>query len=258
MTTPRNHEQDGVITGGIIAAAGLALLLLPTLVGLDMMAIGYALTLFGLLIFITGLVTLWLYRPRAKALARILSGQGLLAHWVYDPARAEENAAREFAEYRERNRALFIITAILIVVIGAPVLVIPLARDGALDGSDPIALIIVGVYFAIIPLLALVAYVTPRLAYRRALADGAHAYIAEDGVYYNGALHTWRQPLCDLLQVEVEQKGKQAMLRFELRYLTRVGVVQYDRRVTRVPVPEGQEEKAEEIVARLGKQAEEK
>jgi hypothetical protein len=231
------------------------MMLWPSLVEMDMMNGGYALRFVGLFVILCGLVVWWFYHAREATLSRIFSGRGLLAHWVYDPQQVGQHAAAELHEYWQRNRSLFIITTVLIVVIGVPVLVIPLISEGMLSDSDGIGLIIVALYFALIPLLGLVAYLTPRMAYRRALADGANVYVAEDGVFVGGALHTWRQPLSHLRQVTLERRGERTALRFDIRYFTKLGTFHYETQTLRVPVPDGQEEKAEEIVRRLSEQA---
>ncbi len=224
------------------------MILLPALSGMDMMSGGYALWFIGLFVVITGLVTLWLYRARAAALARLFAGKGVLAHWTLDPTQVQKHAAAELADARENNRGLFLITAILFVVIGIPVLVVPLWED-LVFWNDPIALTIVGCYFAVIPLLGLFAWEMPRLAYRRALQDGADVYIGKDGVFVNGALHTWKQPFTDLRRVRFNRQAKPPALEFDtLRgTLTRLGVVHFKTYTVAVPVPSEQEEQAENV-----------
>ena len=171
MTEQRNREKDGVIVGLLITAVGVLMLLLPSLTEMDMMAGGYALQFVGLFVLITGVVTLWFYRARAAVLARLFAGKGLLAHWTLDAVQVQQQAAAELAETSEGNRVLFWVTAVLFLVIGIPVLVVPTWRD--LLRGDSIAVTIVGGYFAIVPLLGLFAWGMPRLAYRRAVQAGA-------------------------------------------------------------------------------------
>jgi len=246
---PPNRELRGVYAGAIITAAGVLMILLPSLSAMDMMSGGYALQFIGLFVVITGLVTLWFYRARAAALARIFAGEGVLAHWTLDPTEVRKHAAAELAEVSENNRGLFLITAILFVVIGIPVLVIPLWHD-LVEWPDPIACVIVGGYFAVIPLLGLFAWGMPQLAYRRALQDGAEVYMGKDGVFVNGALHTWKQPFTDLRRVRFHRQAKPPALEFDtLRgTLTRLGVVYFKTYTVAVPVPAGQEEQAENAV----------
>ena len=168
--------------------------------------------------------TLVLPRPHNR-LARLFAGEGLLAHWTVDALQVQKQATPELAETRERNRGLFWITAILFVVIGIPVLVVPTWRD--LLRGDSIAVAIVGCYFAVVPLLGLFAWGMPRLAYRRAVQAGAEVYIGQDGVFVNGALHTWKQPFTNLRRVRFKRQAKPPVLEFDIRTLTRLGVVHF-------------------------------
>jgi hypothetical protein len=229
----------------LITAVGVLMILLPSLSSMDMMTGGYALQFVGLFGLIAGLVTLWFYRARAAALARLFAGESVLAHWTLDSRQVQKHAAAELAEVSENNRGLFLIMAILFVVIGIPVLVVPSWRD--LERGDSIALTIVGCYFAIIPLLGSFAWGMPRLAYRRAVQDGAEVYIGKDSVFVNGALHTWKQPFTDLRRVRFNRQSKPPALEFDIRTLTRLGVVHFKTYTVRVPVPAGQEEQAENL-----------
>jgi hypothetical protein len=240
MSGPPNSETSGVRAGWLILAAGVALLLGPSLAGMDMMGGGYALGFIGIVVAATGLVTLWIYGARAAALDRILSGAGLLAHWTYDPEEAQRHALEEFEDNRRTNRNLFLVVAVMFVVVGAIVFSGPL-----LQGED--LGLLLALYFGLVPLLGLVAWATPRLAYRRALQAGADVYIGQDGVYVRGALHTWKQPFSRLKRVRLELDRVQPALQFDIRYLTRLGLLHYETRTVQVPVPRGQERQAEEV-----------
>ena len=240
MNSQPNSERSGVRAGWLILAAGAIMLLGPTLAGMDMMGGGYALGFIGILVAATGLVTLWMYGARAAALDRILSGVGLLAHWTYDPEEARRHAQEEFEDYRRTNRNLFVVVAVMFVVVGAIVFIGPLLRGEDLS-------LLLALYFGLIPLLGLVAWATPRLAYRRALQAGADAYIGQDGVYVRGALHTWKQPFSHLKRVRLKLDREQPALQFDIRYLTRLGMLHYETRTVEVQVPRGQESQAEEV-----------
>ena len=250
--SPRNSEKDGVIAGLLITGVGGLMLLLPSLTEMDMMAGGYALGFIGLFVLITGGVILWFYLARATVLAHLLAGEGLLAHWTLEAMQVQKQAAAELAETREGNRGLFWVTAILFVVIGIPALIVPTWRD--LLRGDSIALTIVGCYFAVIPLLGLFAWGMPRLAYRRAVQAGAEVYIGQDGVFVNGALHTWKQPSTSLRHVRFNRQANPPALEFDIRTLTRLGVVYFKTYTVTVPVPAGQEAQAENVARALARQ----
>jgi hypothetical protein len=102
-------------------------------------------------------------------------------------------------------------------------------------------------YFALIPVIGLVAWLAPRVAYRRAMQEATEVYIAEHGVYLRGALHTWKQPFSSLRRVRFERKSNPPVLSFVLRHLTRVGWVHYQTEVLDVRVPQGHEAAAERV-----------
>lgn len=245
MNEQRNSEKNGVIVGELIMAVGGLMVLLPSLTEMDMMAGGYALQFIGLFVLLTGGVTLWFYRARAAAWARLFAGEGLLAHWSLEASQVQHQAAAELAETNERNRLLLGLMAILFLIIGIPILVIP-AWDDLMRG-DSVAVVIVVCYFAVVPLLALFAWAMPRRAYQRAMQAGAEVYIGPDGVFVNGALHTWKQPLTSLRRVRFNREVNPPALEFNIRTLTRLGVTTFQTYTVEVPVPAGQEEQAENV-----------
>ncbi len=246
MAMLNNREQIGVTIGWLITALGSALIIVPPWIGANMMRGGYALQFIGILVVATGLLIIWLWRARANVMARLLAGDNLLAQWTYAPAQAQRYAAATFAEAREQNRGVFFITATLFVVIGIPVLVIPLWHD-LVEWPDPFAWIIVGGYFALIPVLGLFAWGMPLLAYRRALQDGAQVWIARDGLFVNGALYTWQRPLSFLRRVRFNHAANPPALQFDIANLTRLGVLHYATTTVRVPVPPDQAAQAENV-----------
>jgi hypothetical protein len=74
----------------------------------------------------------------------------------------------------------------------------------------------------------------------------ADAYIGKDGVCVRGALHTWKQSFTQLKQVRLELDREQPALEFDIRYLTRLGVLHHETRTVEVQVPRAQESQAEE------------
>jgi hypothetical protein len=244
---PPNRERTGVRAGIVIALIGVALMIVPSVSGMNMMNGGYALQFIGLFVGLVGLVVFLVYRPRAAAFKRIVAGDGQLAHWTVAPAQVQQEAAAEMAETYAMNRGLFLITTVLIVVIGVPVLVVPMWGD-LVRGSDPIAAVVLLCYFSIIPLLGLFAWGMPRLAYRHALQDGAHVYVTGEGVFFHGAFHTWKTPFAKLLAVRYACDRRPHTLEFDIRYLTRLGVIHYETTTVRVPVPPGEERQAEKVL----------
>ncbi len=244
MTSQRNQEIGGVIVAMALIVIGLTLIFAPALAGMNMMSGGYALRFIGIFIALCGLIVLWFYGRRYAIMARILAGQDILAHWRHAPADAQADAEREFRQRWQQNRSVFLVMAALFIIIGLPVLIIPILQD-----PDEVGLIILGIYLGIIPLLGLVAWGAPRLAYRRARrAAGDEVIISVEGIYVRGALETWREPLSDLVGVSIDHHARHPQLTFEIRNLTRLGVVHYSTRTVAAPIPASEMAAAEDVV----------
>lgn len=107
-----NTERRGLVAGGIVGLAGLLLLTLPSLLGVDGMSGGFALGVLGLLVAILGVVMIVLFRPRARVLGRMLSGEDLLVHWEFDSPQFERQVERDTRAQLAQNRGLLLIVAI--------------------------------------------------------------------------------------------------------------------------------------------------
>ena len=237
-----NSERPVFILGLVVAAIGIFLMLLPSLLEMDMMSGGYGLRFIGLFVTLCGLVVAWFYRARVTVLDRMLTGQGILARWTYEWAEYRGQVNKAYAQRSEDNRNLLKATAIIMLVVYAAVFTVPVLR-----GEDVLPLILL-LYFGLLGVLAVPALGAPWLAHRRALQANPDTYISEEGVYLHGALHTWKQPFWELKCVALDTRGDKRALEFDMRYLTRLGWVHYETTTLTVPVPPGQEETADKVV----------
>jgi len=236
-----NPERIGVFVGvGVLVVAAI-LFLLPWATAMDMMNGGYALQFIGFFLLISGGVVLFFWQRRAALFDQIMAGRNVLAHWRYSPSQSQEHARRELQERSAYNRAIYATMLFFAVICGCIFFVIP-----AWQGEMPAAAILA--WFGFFAFLGLVAWGAPQLSYRRALKSSPQAYISQDGLYINGALHAWRQPLTRLVGVAYHPDTSPPELEFKLSYLTRVGVVTTQIETVHVPVPAGEEETAREIV----------
>jgi hypothetical protein len=242
MNIRRNPEITGLIVGVIVTVAGGVLILLPFLAGLNMMQAGYALLFLGFFVVLVGLITAGLFGYRAARLEAIFSGEKLLAHWLYDPLQVERQAQRDLQETRNRNRVLFLVMAGFMVAC-----IVLFSAYGYLSGEGDSMPGFIRLMLGILLLLAAFAFGMPPLQYRRALRSSHEAYIAGNGLYINGALHTWNAPLAGLDDVSFVEENHAARLVFSLRYLTRGGTIGYETYTVEVPVPRGEEETARRI-----------
>lgn len=238
----RNPETTGLIVGLALALVGGLLMLLPPLAGMDGFDGGFALQFLGLFILLTGLVTTAIFAYRARRLEAMFREQEVLAHWVYDPRQKREQARRDLATTRSRNRALLLIVAAFMVACTALFVVI-----GMLEGEEDSMPMFVAIMAGVLAVVAAFALAMPYLQYRRTLQSRGEAIIAGNGLYLNGVLHTWNAPLAHMAGVDLVTDGGQARLLFNLRSLSRTGVEGYEDYCVEVPVPPGKEAAARRV-----------
>ena len=241
-TVRRNSEVTGLIVGLVLALVGGLLMLLPPLTGMDGFDGGFALQFLGLVVLLTGVVTAVIFAQRTRRLEAMFRGQELLAHWVYDPRQQQEQARRDLATTRGRNRLLLLLVAAFVVACTVLFVVI-----GFLEGEEENMPGFVAIMFGVLAVVAAFALVMPSLQYRHALRSSGEAIIAGNGLYLNGVLHTWNAPLAGMEGVELVDDGGQARLLFSLRSLDRTGPGGYQDYCVEVPVPSGEEATARRV-----------
>jgi len=243
MTIRRNSELTGLYISLAGGAAGLLLIALPLLAGLDGMAGGYALAYVGALILLTGAVSAAFFGHRARRLVALFSGRNLLARWRYAPLQVEEQARRERRATSRNNLSLILTIAVFMLACTGL-----FVGYGFLSGEGENMPAFAGIMLAILLLLAAFAFGMPAVQYRRALRSDPEALIGTDGLYINGALHTWSPPLAGLDGVSLVSDEAGARLSFAVRSRTGLGPGSYSAYTVEVPVPPGDEETARGIV----------
>ena len=225
--------------GLIIIAVGVALIIVPGLVGADMMRVGYGLGFIGVFLAVVGAVVGVFYWIRAAALQKILAGENLLVHWRYEPVQWQRYAEAEFERARADKRSLFWLVAVISAVVG-----------GIFYIADPKGgLWVVVVLAGLLVVLGILAFVVPRLEYNRNRQSVGEALISPEGVYLNRHFHIWNRLGSRLVSVSLVE-GDPAAIQFEIAYPARTGT-QVD--TVRVPIPRGQAAVAQQVMARLGK-----
>ncbi len=234
MVRQRNPENTGVVIGCALVLLGVAMIVVPGLVGMDMMKGGYALGFVGVFVIIMGLVIAAVYWRRAAAVRQILAGDNWLVHWQYEPDEWQRYAQEEFELDSQEKRGLFWLVIAIMAVVG---LVFWIADP---EGGIWVAAVLAGVAV----LLAFFAFVMPWLEHRRRQRVTGEAIIASEGVYLAGRLHLWRQLGSRLSNVSIIGQDP-AMIEFQIEAPTRTGTQVY---AVRVPIPRGQEEAAQQVV----------
>lgn len=244
MTLRRNSEVGGLVAGIVMAVAGGLLMVLPFVLDMDMMGGGYALLTVGLFLVVTGLITAAVFWSRVARLQAIFAGKNLLAQWVYSPLQVQAQAGRDLEQARAANRArLLLVTGLMLACI------VLFAAYGYLSGEGDSMPAFIGLMLGVLAVVAAFAFLVPVVQHRRALRSSGEALIAANGLYINGALHTWNAPLAGLDGVSLLEDGDPSRLVFHLRTLSRANATLYESYTVEVPVPPGELEKARQVEA---------
>jgi hypothetical protein len=225
----------------LLFAAVFAVLCGYASTSIDGMEGGYALAFVSFFLAITGVAVAVLFFHRARVMDSILKGSRVLAHWVYSAEEAEKSAKREYGDYQERNRGLFIIIGGMLVIV-ALIFIIFLGEGGLITGIFLLGFTV---------FLFIVSRVVPVIVLKQTLKAPKEAFIAENGIVYEGAVYPFHSFLMkmDGVTLKKESSGIPPVLVFSFIQLTGIILSPYE---IAIPVPADQLEKAEEIAHHLG------
>ncbi len=178
----RNTQMRRVRISLAAAAAGFFMTASVPLFDIDISGGGGAMIMVGLLIGFTGLIVALLFVKFARVLGRMIRGEGVLAHWTYDPAFWKAFLAGEEREVKGEMRGLFIIVASLCGLVFVSVLI-----------ADVQAAMWIGAALAVtLALCALGAWHRVRCLRGNAAAGSVpEVLIGREGVWLNGDFFTW-------------------------------------------------------------------
>jgi hypothetical protein len=226
----------------LIAAVIFSLICLISYSAIDGMSGGYALAFISFFLAVSGIAVALLFVHRARVMDAILADPSPLAYWIYPEEMARASAEREYRDYRERNRAMFIVIGGMLVIVALFFLLFVV--DGGLE---------TGLFLlAFAAFLFIVSRVMPGLERRRAMNAPREAFIARTGIIYEGAVYPFRSFLMwwgGLSFRKADKKGPAAIIFSFTQMVGRFIVQPFD---VVIPVPPGEEEKARWIVSELG------
>lgn len=222
--------------GVVILLIGLVMMIGPSVMGMDMMRYGFGIGFIGFFLVIAGGVTWLMYLRLARAFARILKGEGLLAHWTYSP---EEWAAYVAGEARERAGLTWALWTTIMGIAAAICFALSLALEDAF-------LIMLGVWVFLAVVLGITAFIAQHQGTWRSRHAPGEALVALGGVILPAEEHYWGFVDCWLREAEVELEPPRLRIKYE--FLTRYGKDEWE---VRVPIPRGQEASARAIADQL-------
>jgi hypothetical protein len=238
--TLNNEWKKGAVS--IIAAVVFMVLCFVSPAVIDGMDGGYALAFISLFLAISSGAVALLYIRRARVMDGIFADPRLLAHWSYTDEMSQKSREREYRDYEDRNRSMFIVIGGML-VLGSLFFII-FVEDGGL-ATGIILLVFAGFLFV-------VSRVAPVLERRRATNVPHEAFIARTGVIYEGIVYPFHSFLRSRGGITLRNADAKnpALLVFSFTQLNGLFILQ-SFAVT-IPVPPGEEAVAQRIVRELG------
>jgi hypothetical protein len=240
---PNNEWKK--VTISILAAVVFTITCLVSYTAIDGMSGGYALAFVTFFLAVSSVAVTMLYIYRARVMDGILKDPHILAHWTYPEEIAQKSVEREYRDYQERNRIMFIIIGGMLVLVS--LFFIGFVEDGGLE---------TGIFLlAFMVFLFIISRVTPGLERRRAMGASHDAFISSTGIIYEGAVYPFRIFLGSWNGVVLRKASKKnpTLMVFSFTQLNGRFIIQPFDVV--IPVPSGEEEHAGRIVRELGGEA---
>lgn len=199
----------------------------------------------GGFITISGVIGLVMFGYQYVFTYKLLSGKKeLLAHWVFNSDEWNNFTEKEYKAEKSEKKGLLLFISCIILFVGVVFWLI--MRDKA---AGIVFLVLLGV----IAILTIVAVLIPWLTYRRNKNRQGEIFLSKDGLYLNGAVHTWRFAGSRFEGAEYLSKPFKC-LSITYSYWMMAGRVLYFYRnfaTVRVPVPVGKEEEAKQIIDKI-------
>ena len=190
------NSQSRIVKGALwVTLAAVAVVVATALEGSPLYKM-HVLSFIACFIALSGLVTAWIFRLRAKKLATLISGENVVAAWQLSREEKSAYAGYLFSFERSKNLGILgIITFLIVVIFGLFILFIDEAK-GAM------ALVALG----LILLLSLFALGMPVYYRQRNLAGDGIILIGRKFAYVNGFFHNWDFPLSGIQKVKPIEK----------------------------------------------------
>lgn len=175
-----------------IALGGLILLISPWLFNIDIMSGGAAMIMIGLLLTITGVMSIFLYNRQSRAVDNIFSGKDLLAKWELSTKEWEDFFPRAKKAMGSQKFMLWgTMTLFFLLFAGVFYFVMDDRKDAQFF------FLIMGIIWLFISVLI---YVLQKN--NKTNPKNREVYIGTKGVYVNGKAHLWKGVGTSLVDVE--------------------------------------------------------
>lgn len=188
----QNSQSKTVRKSLVFVFVGLILTMLPFMENNPLTGI-WAFALIGFFIFLSALIVAIIFKSRAKKLNTLISGKNVLASWTLDSTEKSEYVNYLFENEKSKNKGIFWITTILIVVIfGIFIIVIE-------EGKAAMIFVMI----ALIAFIALFAFGMPFYYKRKNSNNDGIILIGKKYAYVNGYFHNWDFPLSGIKKASI-------------------------------------------------------
>ncbi len=221
-----------------ITVAAFIMIFVPGWLGIEGINGGFAISFASIFGVIIGLIVVFIYNGLASRLDKILRGEGVLATWNYTPEMWREYTETEFKMQKAESMPKFYLVSAIALIVGA--IWFFLDPEGGLW--------VLGAMVVLIAIIGFVVWASAR--YVRGLnARGiGEAIISLHGVYFDKRFYYWDYFFTQLTKVDMSEEKGLKLLHFVTWSPSLTFGQSWD---IRVPVPSGEETKAEDIVKQL-------
>lgn len=177
-------------------------------------------------------------KSQTKEIAALIAGQGLLAHWTFDPDEWQRYTENEYDRGMAQTRKISLWTGgiALAVMLGITLIA------GALEGL--VLLVDLGVAVAFTALLGGSSYLMTRSALAINRRGVGQVYIGATAIYFGDRFYSWNSRWAALEKVSFEA-GDPSVVQFNYRYSSGENTSHVE---VRIPVPRGREAEAAALV----------
>jgi H+/gluconate symporter-like permease len=223
-----------------VGLIGFLMFLAPIIYPIDMMHGGGAMIVIGILFAITGPIVAFMYYNYAKVFDELMDESKLLAHFKYNPTEWKKFAADEKLFRSGEQRTLQIIVISFSVLFG-----------GIFWWADPeTGWIVALVLLAVNILIAIIVFFNSRSLAKLENAQNVECRLGSSGTLFNQTLYVW---VGWGARLESARTNFGSLNILEIVYST---PNRYSRQyyTLRIPIPSGEENKAQEVVSKLSPQ----
>jgi hypothetical protein len=211
----------------------------PFIFGMDGPDGGFAISFMSILVAVAGVTGFILYTVMARAVDRALDGEGLIAHWKYNPTEWAEYTEKENTENSGAKKGLFIVLLVISALVGVGFFLYDMENGW----------VVLVVLAAVDAFIGGIVYLSVRADYRNNRNNLGEAYLTLDSVYLNHRIHLWKGIGTRLEAAELESEYRhQPRLKFVYSAMARHG---RDHFTVRIPVPAGEEETAKRVLSQI-------